>query len=103
MAALTIEDLQRIAHLARLEPDQANQEQLLAQLNGFFELVEQMQTVHTNDIEPLYTPLSIAQDVHLRLREDKVTETTNEATRDLAQRNAPAAENGFFLVPKVIE
>lgn len=103
MAALTLEDLQRITYLARLAPDAAHQEQLLAQLNGFFSLVEQMQAVDTEAVEPLYTPLSIVEDISLRLREDKVTEPTGVKARDLAQRNAPATENGFFLVPKVIE
>lgn len=103
MAALTTEDLQRIIRLARLAPEPDNQEQLLTQLNGFFKLVEQMQTVNTDGIDPLYTPLSIVQDVHLRLREDIVTEPTGTTVRDQVQHNAPAAENGFFLVPKVIE
>lgn len=103
MAALTLKDLERITHLARLEPEPATQEQLLTQLNGFFELVEQMQAVDTSNVEPLYTPLSIAQDVQLRLREDKVTEPASITARDDALRNAPATENGFFLVPKVIE
>ena len=103
MAALTIQDLHHIAQLAKLEPDPATETQLLAQLNDFFQLVEQMQAVPTENVAPLYTPLSIHQEVHLRLRPDEVTEPASPEIRDKLMRNAPETENGFFLVPKVIE
>lgn len=103
MAALTKQDLQRIVQLARLESQPDNEEQLLTQLNGFFALVEQMQSVPTDQIAPLYTPLSVSQDVHLRLRNDQVNEPASEKSRDKALQNAPETENGFFLVPRVIE
>ena len=98
--ALTPQDVSRIAHLARLELSAAEQAQMLAQLNGFFGIVEQMGAVDTRGVEPLYTPLSAVQDVTLRLREDVVSETVD---RDANQRSAPAVEEGLFLVPKVIE
>ena len=98
--ALTPQDVSRIAHLARLELSAAEQASLLAQLNGFFGIVEQMSAVDTCGVEPLYTPLSAIQDVSLRLRDDAVTETDQRA---LNQRSAPAVEDGLFLVPKVIE
>jgi aspartyl-tRNA(Asn)/glutamyl-tRNA(Gln) amidotransferase subunit C len=98
--ALTPLDVQRIAHLARLELSAAEQAAMLGQLNGFFGIVEKMSAVDTGGVEPLYTPLSAVQDVTLRLREDKVTER-NERERN--QRSAPAVEDGLFLVPKVIE
>ena len=98
--ALTPQDVSRIAHLARLELSAAEQASLLAQLNGFFGIVEQMSAVDTTGIEPLYTPLSAVQEVSLRLRDDTVTETD---ARALNQRSAPAVEDGLFLVPKVIE
>lgn len=103
MAALTNQDLQHIAQLAKLESDPKTETQLLAQLNEFFQLVEQMQAIPTDNVEPLYTPLSVVQDVHLRLRPDQVTEPASQEARDTAMRNAPETENGFFLVPKVIE
>lgn len=103
MAALTKQDLQRIIQLARLENQPDSEEQFLTQLNGFFKLVEQMQSVPTDQIDPLYTPLSVSQDVHLRLRNDQVSEPASEQTRDKALKNAPETENGFFLVPRVIE
>jgi len=98
--ALTPQDVSRIAHLARLELSAAEQAQMLAQLNGFFGIVEQMGAVDTRGVEPLYTPLSAVQDVTLRLREDLVSETVDRAAN---QRSAPAVEEGLFLVPKVIE
>ncbi len=98
--ALTPQDVSRIAQLARLElsPDEAPD--MLAKLNGFFRIVEQMGAVDTSGVEPLYTPLSAVQSVSLRLRDDKVTEFNQ---RDANQRSAPLVEDGLFLVPKVIE
>lgn len=98
--ALTSQDVQRIAHLARLELTDDQSKELLGQLNGFFAIVEQMRAVDTAGVQPLYTPLSAVQDVILRLREDVVTEGDD---RQANQRSAPCVEEGLFLVPKVIE
>ena len=98
--ALTSQDVQRIAHLARLELTDDQSKELLGQLNGFFAIVEQMRAVDTAGVQPLYTPLSAVQDVTLRLREDVVTEGDD---RQANQRSAPCVEEGLFLVPKVIE
>jgi aspartyl-tRNA(Asn)/glutamyl-tRNA(Gln) amidotransferase subunit C len=97
---LTPEDVSRIAHLARLALTPDEEPVMLAQLNGFFSIVEQMGAVDTAGVEPLYTPLSAIQDVQLRLREDAVTEGND---REANQRSAPAVEDGLFLVPRVIE
>ena len=98
--ALTLDDVSRIAHLARLDCPPAQAQALLGQLNGFFDIVETMRAVDTTGVQPLYTPLSAVQEVALRLRDDVVTER-NE--REANQRSAPAVEDGLFLVPKVIE
>ena len=98
--ALTAEDVSRIAELARLELSAAEQRAMLAQLNGFFGIVEQMSAVDTGGVEPLFTPLSAVQSVALRLREDAVTEADERAAN---QANGPAVEDGLFLVPRVIE
>ena len=98
--ALTHDDVSRIDKLARLQLSGDEQAALLPQLNGFFSIVEQMGAVDTSGVDPLYTPLSAVQEVALRLREDRVTETDQ---RELNQRSAPAVEDGLFLVPKVIE
>ena len=97
--ALTPNDVSRIAQLARLELQPAEQAAMLTQLNGFFGIVEQMSAVDTSGVEPLYTPLSAVQEVTLRLRDDAVSETDQ---RESNQRSAPAVEDGLFLVPKVI-
>lgn len=98
--ALTPTDVSRIAHLARLDISPQEADAMLTQLNGFFNIVEQMSAVDTQGVEPLYTPLSAVQEVHLRLRDDAVTEANDRARN---QASAPAVEAGLFLVPKVIE
>lgn len=94
--ALTLEDVDRIAHLARIDitPDEARA--TLAQLNDIFGMIERIEKVDTEGIEPMSHPLGGTQ----RLRPDQVTETD---LREAVLRNAPAAEDGLFLVPRVIE
>lgn len=98
--SLTSADIARIANLARLELQPAESERMLTQINGLFALVEKMRAVDTTGIEPLAHPVAVVQDVTLRLRQDRVSEPDN---REANMRNAPALENGLFLVPKVIE
>ena len=98
--ALTPDDVSRIAQLARLKLQDAEQAAMLQQLNGFFSIVERMKAVDTSGVEPLYTPLSAVQDVSLRLRDDVVTQGND---RESNQRSAPAVEDGLYLVPKVLE
>jgi aspartyl-tRNA(Asn)/glutamyl-tRNA(Gln) amidotransferase subunit C len=98
--ALTPQDVARIAHLARLELSAAEQEAMLAQLNDFFSIVEQMRAMDTSGVEPLYTPLSAVQEMSLRLRRDVVSESDE---REANQRGAPAIAGGLYLVPRVIE
>jgi aspartyl-tRNA(Asn)/glutamyl-tRNA(Gln) amidotransferase subunit C len=97
---LAADDVARIAHLARLELQPAEERAMLAQLNGFFAIVEQMSAVNTSGVEPLYTPLAAVQTAALRLRDDVVTENDQRAA---CQASAPAVEDGLYLVPKVIE
>ena len=98
--SLTLPDIGRIAHLARLELDDAHAERMLNRLNGFFDIVEQMRAVDTAGVEPLAHPTAVIAQVALRLRDDVVSEPNQ---REANQRSAPAVENGLFLVPKVIE
>ena len=94
--ALSLLDVTRIAQLARIEVSQAQAQQVLAQLQGVFALIEQLQSVDTRGVEPM----SHAQDVSLRLREDHITESDN---RERFQAIAPLVDAGLYLVPKVIE
>lgn len=98
--ALTPQDISRIANLARLELSPELSERMLGQLNQFFTIVDKMQAIDTSGIAPLAHPLAAIQPMALRLQEDRVTESNQ---RQRYQENAPAAENGLFLVPKVIE
>jgi len=89
-------EVKKIAHLARLAVDEAEVERYAQDLSGILGLVERMNQADVKGIEPMAHPLDMAQ----RLRPDTVTETNQ---RELFQLNAPAVENGLFLVPKVIE
>ena len=98
--ALTPQEIARVANLARLELRLDETDRVLGQLNGFFALVEQMEAVNTDGVEPLAHPAAILGDIALRLREDVASEPNQ---RDVSQISAPAVERGLFLVPKVIE
>ena len=93
---LTSSDVRRIAHLARIEITEAETEQTLVQLNGIFGLIEQLQSVDTTGIEPMSHPLGGSQ----RLRGDLASDRPD---RDANMKNAPASQDGLFLVPRVIE
>lgn len=103
--ALSIEDIKKIAHLARIEVSDGEAAATLNKLTGILGLIEQMQAVNTAGI----VPMSHSQDVVQRLREDVVTQNNQ---RDAFQRAAPLLGNGscdqavnagLYLVPKVIE
>ena len=103
--ALNITDIKRIAHLARIEINDAEAETTLTKLSGILGLIEQMQAVDTTGI----TPMSHSQDVVQRLRDDVVIATNQ---REVFQANAPtlgngsdeqAVDSGLYLVPQVIE
>jgi aspartyl-tRNA(Asn)/glutamyl-tRNA(Gln) amidotransferase subunit C len=98
--SLSSADIDRLAHLARLGLAPAERERLQLQLNGFFTIVEKMRAVDTSGITPLAHPTDIMADVALRLRDDVAAEANQ---REANQRNAPALEDGLFLVPRVIE
>ncbi len=89
-------DLDKIAYLARLSIDPAQADRVLQDMDRILDFVDQMQQVDTSGIEPLAHPIEARQ----RLREDRVTESNQ---REALLKNAPATENGLFLVPKVIE
>jgi aspartyl-tRNA(Asn)/glutamyl-tRNA(Gln) amidotransferase subunit C len=94
--SLTLEQVKRIAHLARIEISDDEALTTQGHLNGIFQLIEQMQAVDTTGVEPM----AHAQDVSQRLRDDAVSETDRRAAY---QAVAPEIEGGLYLVPKVIE
>jgi len=94
--SLTLEDVGRIARLARIELSSAEREATRDQLNGILGFIEQLQAVDTAGIEPMAHAVDVVQ----RLRPDVVTETDQRAD---FQALAPETEAGLYLVPKVIE
>ena len=93
---LSLEQIARIADLARLELSASEAAEMQRQLNDILAMVDEMAKVDTTGVAPMSHPQEVVQ----RLREDEVTETDQ---RELFQSIAPAVEDGLYLVPKVIE
>jgi len=89
-------DVEKIAHLARLNIAEQDIQEYAENLTDILDLVDQMQAIDTTDIKPMAHPMDAIQ----RLRSDAVTEGNQ---RDYLQTVAPAVEAGLFQVPKVIE
>ena len=94
--SLQKDDIEKIAHLARLAISDEDVPKYAHNLSNILELVEQMSAVDTEGVTPMAHPF----DAHQRLRADVVTE---ENQREHFQENAPQVEDGLFLVPQVIE
>lgn len=94
--SLTKEQVQHIATLARLQLEDAEFDDVVEKLSRIVDFVDQLQEAPTDDVLPMAHPLNMSQ----RLRADEVTEA-NE--REFIQENAPSTEDGYYLVPKVIE
>jgi aspartyl-tRNA(Asn)/glutamyl-tRNA(Gln) amidotransferase subunit C len=90
------QDVENIAHLARLAIDDADFSGYANNLSNILQLVEQMSAIDTTNVEPMAHPLDAVQ----RLRKDEVTESNQ---REHFQQVAPKTEAGLYLVPKVIE
>jgi aspartyl-tRNA(Asn)/glutamyl-tRNA(Gln) amidotransferase subunit C len=90
------ENLQKIAHLARLNFDAQAGEKMSADLSQVLDWVEQLQEIDTQNIAPL---TSMSSEINV-FREDQVG---LQLTQEQALKNAPKQENGFFCVPKVME
>lgn len=101
--ALTDQEVARIARLARLHLTPDQQAQAQTDLHKILGIIETLQSVETEGVEPLAHPLASVSDIHLRLREDVVTEVSSVEQRAALMANAPGASEGLFLVPKVIE
>ena len=86
----------RIAALARIRMSEAEVAALVPELNNILGWVEQLGEVDVSGVEPMTAVIPNT----LRLRDDKVTDGR---IREAVLANAPAAEHGFFGVPKVIE
>lgn len=94
--SLHSDDVQKIAHLARLRLPEEQIPRYSAELSSILDLVERMNAVDTSRVEPMAHPLDQRQ----RLRADRVSEQNQ---RELFQRGAPVVHDGLYLVPRVIE
>ncbi|MGB0964834.1 MAG: Asp-tRNA(Asn)/Glu-tRNA(Gln) amidotransferase subunit GatC [Litorivicinus sp.] len=94
--SLSTDEVRHVARLARLAVDDAAVPEIANKLNGVLELLDTMQALDTQGVEPLTNPLDRTQ----VLRADAVTEPNQ---RETLMQNAPAAKDGLFLVPKVID
>ena len=94
--SLKADDVNKIAHLARLGIDTKDVDNYARDLSGILDLVEQLNTINTTDILPMAHPM----DQNQRLREDTVSEVDQH---ELFQSQAPQIEAGLYLVPKVID
>lgn len=89
-------DIEKIATLARIQLSESSIPEVTNSISNILALVDKMQSVNTDGVEPMANPLDATQ----RLRADEVTE---ENHREDFQQIAPQTENGLYLVPKVIE
>lgn len=89
-------EVEKVAQLARLHMSEAETAEVASRITDILALIDQMQSIDTDGVEPLAHPLDVTQP----LREDRVTEINR---RDELQTLAPATEDGLYLVPKVIE
>jgi aspartyl-tRNA(Asn)/glutamyl-tRNA(Gln) amidotransferase subunit C len=88
--------VRRIAHLARIAVADEDVEHLAGELNAILAFVEQLSEVNVEGVEPMTSVTPMA----MTMREDVVTD--GEIADEIV-RNAPATEDHFFLVPKVVE
>lgn len=96
LMSLSLDDVARIAQLSRIELSALDLEHTRAQLNSIFGFIEQLRAAPTDGV----LPMSHAIDVSQRLRNDVVTEIDRRAD---FQALSADAEDGLYLVPKVIE
>ena len=88
--------VRRIARLARLAVTEEEVEHLQGELNALLAFVEQLSEVDVEGVEPMTSVTPMA----MKMRVDAVTDGGNAAA---GLGNAPKSEDGFYLVPKVIE
>lgn len=86
----------KIADLAKIEINDKKIEEISSSLQKILNLVNEMNKINTDDVEPMSHPLNLKQE----LRKDEVLE---ENERDLFQRNNKYTENGYYKVPKIID
>lgn len=94
--SVDLETVKRVAKLARIAVDDARAETMQAELNAILGFVEQLNEVDIEGVEPMTSVVEMA----MKKREDVVTDGDQA---DAVTVNAPASEDHYFMVPKVIE
>lgn len=94
--SVDLDTVRRVAHLARLAVGEEEAERLRADMNAILGFVEQLGEVDVGDVEPMTSVGEFA----MRRRDDVVTDGSD---RQAILANAPEMEDGFFVVPKVVE
>lgn len=96
MSRISIQDVEYVAGLAQLAPDQATKERLVGELSKILDYVAKLNELDTTGIEPMmhFHPMTNV------LRDDVVAASL---TRDEALKNAPSADGEYFIVPRIID
>lgn len=94
--SLSKSDIEKLAVLARINISEQESQQVTERISSVLDLVDQLQAQDTEGVEPMAHPMDAVQ----TLRADQVTESNQ---RENLMSNAPASEEGLFLVPKVID
>ncbi len=95
--SLTRQDVEKIAHLARLSITEAEMPVYVTSLSSIVNFVDELSRAETGSVEPMAHPL---EGLHQRLRPDVVSETDQH---EKYQENAPSVQAGLYVVPRVIE
>ena len=95
--AIDAATVRKVAHLARIKTAEDRLEPLAQELNGILAWIEQLNEVDVEGVEPM---TSAVEGLSLPMREDVVTAGDDP---EKVLKNAPKSEDGFFVVPKVVE
>ena len=94
--AIDVDTVRKVASLAQIREPEERLAPLAAELSGILQWIEQLDEVDTDGVEPMTSAVAVS----LPMREDVVTDGGDPA---VVLANAPRAERGFFVVPKVVE
>ena len=97
---MNIEEINHLAKLSGLELNPEQTKQISKELENILSLVDELQSVDTSGVEPLFHPIAVIEALQQALRPDEVTEGNNRMSNMLS---APVVHEGLYLVPKVIE
>lgn len=108
---ITSEHIQKLAKLTRIAVTPETLPIMTTRLSKLIELIQTMQVVNTENVTPLIHPVSFMQDTVLKLREDvlnlnatqQLTHNHMAESRDVRMMNAPVVQDGYFLVPRVLD